>query len=232
MTGWLQNTSLVLGAGIILVVVLLGILFVVPSDKNKKKKSKRQIQQEQDSQKTDWAEVVLKLEKHIVSLRAEISTLKQGDKDSQKKILIEQEKGVRLQEKLLQERGWKKKEEEDAQRRKSELIHQQEHLKSLERNLEHEHIERLRLEKSMKASQQALEEQSEKRRILEMELQTTKATSDRYRQEINDLKAINAKLSKQHEDTTWIAKSEYVKIEKALKEKEKELAQLKNSAKT
>ena len=57
--------------GIIFIVVLLAVLFFIPTDKGKSKARKRR-RSDQDQEGKDWRAVSLQLEKHIYGLRREI----------------------------------------------------------------------------------------------------------------------------------------------------------------
>ena len=53
-----------------------------------------------------------------------------------------------------------------------------------------------------------------------------KAKTDENRTEIMHLKKENSELSKKKDDVSWIAKSDHIKLEKIVKEKEKEIERL------
>ena len=57
-----------------------------------------------------------------------------------------------------------------------------------------------------------------------------KAQLENLRKEVSDLRKENMDLARKKDDATWIAKSEYERIEKLLKEKEKELERMKRES--
>ena len=62
---------------------------------------------------------------------------------------------------------------------------------------------------------------------LEAENAQLKAKLENNQKEITSLRKENMELSKRKEDASWVAKSEYERVEKLLREKEKEMEKLK-----
>jgi len=208
----MPDTVAIIGA--VVLVLIIGVLFLLPSDQTKKYKYKRSAQGESSK---DWQAVSLRLEKHISSLRKENAAALKEKRDLERQLMVQKEKFKKFQDKLSQERGWKDRERHELEKRVDEIKRLENDFKASEQELEKEHRERLRLEREIKEAQRTSESYGKKIKALDMEILKMKAQSDHYRKEITELKGVNQKLSKKHEDTMWIAKSEYVKLQNELK---------------
>ena len=105
------NIYIVLAIGISF--ILVGILFS-QNVRVVRKRRRRKLPRMQKGDNKDWQAVSLQLEKHIYSLRKEIDALEKKGKNVEKELMIEKQKYAKSQEKLSQERGWKKKESSDS----------------------------------------------------------------------------------------------------------------------
>ncbi|MCK5580736.1 MAG: hypothetical protein KAJ18_05630 [Candidatus Omnitrophica bacterium] len=211
--------------GVVLVLILLGVLFFVPTSKKSSTRKSKAREDKQEIQK-DWQAVSLKLERHIQALRKDIDKLQRSEKGLESDLELQQEKYKKLQEKLEQERGWQKKETTDIERKTKEIIRLKEDLKKAEHGLGENHSKRLLLERELKEARAEVEGLTRDKRALESENTSIKNQAGAYRKEIQGLKAENHALSKKHDDATWVAKSEYVKLEKMLKITKMELEKL------
>ena len=167
------------------------------------------------------------MERHIQALRKELIISQNRENDLERDIVIQKEKYKRMQEKLSQERGWQKKEKSDTEKKGHEIVQLKNNLKTAEQNLSHEHGMRLKNEREVKELKREVGTAVEQKRQVEIQLAKAKDLADDYRKEILELKESNRVLSKKHDDTTWIAKSEYIKLEKQFKKVQGELADLK-----
>jgi len=102
-------------------------------------------------------------------------------------------------------------------------------LLKVQENNSKEHSANIRLEHERKESKQQLDSLNEQRRSIEAEKGQMAAKIENNRNEIVQLKKENAVLSKKEEDVNWITKSEYERVAKLLKEKEKELDRIKRA---
>lgn len=207
----------------IILVIILGVLFMIPTEGGR---SRRRIRKEPPEK--DWQDVSLKLERHIHALRRELEKLQVREKVLEQDVIVQKEKNEKLQDKLTQERGWKSKEKTDIEKKTEELNRYRQDLKTAEASLAQEHGVRLRLEKEIRETQALMVSANEAKVALEAEIARLKAQIDNHRKEISDLREKNNVLEKKHDETTWIAKSEYLKVEKSLREKENELERLKH----
>jgi len=212
--------------GIVFIVVLLIVLFFIPGEGGPSRFRKRR--RDQKEQHKDWRAVSLRLEKHIYRLRRDIETEKGRGKQLERELLIQKEKCKQLDNKLGQERGWQQKEKEDAEKKGRENIELQKNLKKAEQHLAQEHGARLKRERELKELQRTLDESVERQRTLEVRLAKFKASQEHHLKELASLKAENAQLKKKHEEATFVAKSEYERIEKQLKQRDKELEDFKH----
>lgn len=213
--------------GLALVIILLGVIFLLPSERSERR-SRRRDKGAGEIDTKDWKTACLKLEKHIHSLRGEIEQGKMREKTLERNLLIQREKTKKLHEKISQERGWQEKEGADKQKRAQENIQIKESLRHTESELQKEHGERLRAERELKEAKDLMAATAEAKRLVESHLAKLETQFDTVKREIAELRAQNAKLSKQHDEVTWVAKSEYVKIEQQLRNTERELERFKS----
>ena len=93
-----------------------------------------------------------------------------------------------------------------------------------------DHAENIRQKQQIEELKKELEGLHSGRRAAESEIAQLKAKNENYRQEIADLRKENMELTKKKEDTKWIAKADYDKLQQALREKEKELERIKRES--
>jgi len=208
--------------GIIFITVLLVILFFIPSEKKVKRKKKK-IQEQPLVDEKEWVQKISRLEKHIRSLRDEVREYQSREKDHEKKLMIEGVKSKKLQEKLSQERQWHEKDQGSIDKKGKEFQKLKTELISIQETYSKAHSTNLRYEHQVKEFQTKIESLNEQRRTNEEEIDQLTAKVKNDKQEIVQLKKENIQLTKKKEDINWIAKTEYERVEKLLKEKEKEL---------
>lgn len=205
--------------GLVFILIMIGMLFILPTEEKKKKKRR---QEEQVKQK-DWENTALRLEKHVDTLKTKIDAFEKKEKALEKDLLVEQTKNKKMQEKLEQQRGWQEKEDTDAQRKVGELDKLKQNLKTLQEQSSNEHGKILRLEKSLKETDQKYDESLDLRRKVEAEAAQSKNAIQELRTDNAKLRAENIQMKKQLENVDWISKVEYDKIDEKLKQTEKEL---------
>ena len=211
--------------GIIFAILVLIILFI-PAERKARAKKKR-AEKTPEEQIKEWQGACLKLEKHVHGLRQELESYQKREKATEKELLLTKEKNKKLQEKLSQERGWQEKEQADLDKKAKDFQTLKEDLKKAEENIGKEHSQRLMLEREAKEIRENIVKETEAKRSLESQVMKLKAQADAYRGEIKELREINSKLSQKQEEKTFVSKTEYEKLEQKLKEKEKEIEQLK-----
>jgi len=217
------SIELVISAGIIFILILLAILFLLPAEEKmiKKKKIKKEIEQQKD-----WQKTASKHERHIASLRKEIEKLQSSEKDLGQNLVIEKANVKKWQEKLSQERTWQEKENQEIEKSKKQIKRLQTDLIKSQESFSKEHTINLRVERSNKEIMKERDDLFGVKRTVETENLALKSKIENYRQEIAHLKKDNAELQKKQDDVTWVAKTDYIKLETELKEKEVELNRL------
>ena len=215
--------------GIFFVLILLAVLFLIPTSQDSFARKRAKAKREAEPENKDWQAVSLRLEKHIYALREEINGLKKNEKVLEKELEIQREKNNKLQEKLNQERGWQEKEKSDIEKKAAEIQRLKNDQQANEQMMAREHSTRLGLERENREVTRQLAATSELKRNLEGDNAKLNAQLDACRKEIMELKSENALLSRKQQDETWIAKTEYVKLESQLRSLEKELSQMKKT---
>lgn len=211
--------------GIIFISILLAVIFFIPGEKKKKKekKGKKEIYDQPSVDEKGLELKISRLQKHVHSLGDKILALQKREKDHEKQTMVWRVKVKKLQEKLSQERQWHEKEQsgidkkgKEFQKLKAELINVQEVYSKA-------HSANLRFEHQLKELRGQADSLNERRRAVEGENVQLTAKAKNDKQEIARLKSENIQLAKKSEDVNWIVKTEYQRVEKLLKEKEKEL---------
>ena len=217
------------GLAVIFIIVLLLILLFIPTGQESRKKKKEK-ELEAKKQK-DWQEAAHRLEKQIFSLKQENENLEKKDKNNEKELMVEKAKVKKLQEKLSQERDWHVKEENTLEQRIKEVDRLKEECVKLQESFSKEHVAYLSLEEEHTQLKGRVQEIKDQRRLAEVENAGLNARVEKYRKEAVEFKKENAELKKKNEDTSWIAKTEYERLERVLKERENELERIKREFK-
>lgn len=213
--------NFIVSISIFIIVVLLILLVAFPNEKEKSKR-KREKLIENTGQK-DWEEVVSKLEKHIQTLKLEIEKAKSESFKTQRSLALEKEKCEKLQEKLFREKDWLSKEEDSADKKTREIRDLKQNLIKLQTDFDNEFALRLRLEQQLKDVKGECEALNNEKRDAALKLKKAEAEAEYFKKESAQLKKANVELKKESNEVQWVAKSEYEKLERLLREKEKEL---------
>ena len=213
---------------IVLILILLGVLFYWPIEKKDAKKKK--ISKEEEPKQKDWQQTAQRLEKHIHALRGELEIPQHKEKAGEKQILIEKAKNKKLEEKVAQERGWHETEQKEMDKRIKEMGDLKEEFMKLQGIFTAEHAVNLRQERELKDLKRERDSLNDQRRALEAENAQAKAELGNYKKDLSQFKRENMELMKKKEDTVWIAKSDYEKLQQLVNEKDKELQRMKREA--
>lgn len=208
--------------------VLVAIIFLLPGGEKAKRKQKKTA--EPQIVNKDWPLMVGRLEKHTETLSKEIEELERELRLKEKELAVEKLKLSQLQDKLAQEKSWREKEQSSIEKRSQEAHQFKQESVKAERSLEEEHAIRLRQERELNEAKREVESLSESKRMMSAKLLQFENSLDQHMKELVELRRTNAQLKKKSDDTTFIARSEYDKLEKLFKEKEKELARIKREA--
>ena len=217
-----MSVELLVIIGIIFISILLAVVFLIPGEKKRKKK-KGKVQERPIVDEKDWEQKVSRLEKHTYSLRDQILDLQKGEKETEKQLMIERVKVKKFQEKLSQERQWHEKEQGSIDKKGRDFQELKVELIDIQESYSKAHSANLRFEHQVKELQDQLDLLNERRRAIEEENTQLTAKIKNDQQKIAQLKKENIQLKKKKEDVNWIAQTEYQRVEKLLKEKEKEL---------
>ena len=204
----------------IVLVAVMGVLFLIPTEHSKRRRRKSR---RADPEHKDWKGLSLKLEKHIYALRRDVEQRIKQELILEKELTLQKEKYGKLQDKLSQERKWQTKDKSEKEKKTGEILRLTKDLKEAETHLTKEHGERLRLERELKEAEEKTAQAKDQRLAAESELAKKKARCEELRKEIKDLREVNSKLSKKSDEASFVAKSEFIRIEKKLKEVQKEL---------
>lgn len=221
--------NIIVIAGLILVVVFFSVLFLIPTERRGKKRKKPNMSE--NSRQKDWKQVSLRLEKHVHALRRKIEELQKSVRNKEKQALIEEAKSRKLQEKLVQEKKWHEKENDDISKRTSESYKLRGEILKIQESFAKEHAVRLRQDRELKEFKGENDSLNNLRRNLELENARMKSTGENYRIQVAHLKAENTEFKKKREDIMWVAKTDYLRVERLLKEKEKELERVERELK-
>ncbi|MCD4779156.1 MAG: hypothetical protein K8S27_01200 [Candidatus Omnitrophica bacterium] len=212
-----------LGLSVVFILIVLIVIFFVPgSARNKKKNSK----EKGLSNQKDWQQKAQLLERKVGNLKHENEQwlVKCQKKDDQMAVYKE---GIRkLKDKLKQEKEWFGKEQRIVDKTLREHETLKKDLTRSQEELNNEYALIIRLEadnKELKFTNKSLNDQ---RRSLDVENAQLKGKINEIRKEIAHLKKDNIELTRKHEDTQWVAKSDYLRVDKLLRERDKELARV------
>ena len=196
--------------------ILAVVIYVLPTDKQLKKKKEKELPQ---PEKKDWEGIAKRWEKNNEDLHKELNAL-----DEEKKKVIQELEGQKIQykelvEKLAQEKSWREKEHSSTEKVKQRDEQLKTQLQEAETKLDQEHSNRLKIERELQDAKINLSSLTEERRNLSAKNLSLEASLLRSEKELRDLKRDYAELSKQREDVQWVAKSEYEELKKVLAEK-------------
>lgn len=215
----------------ILLMGIVGYLLLIPGEKTSRARVKREKPAKDEAPEKDWQAASLKLEKHIQELRKELEQSQKQERDLDREVALQKEKYAKLQDKLAQERDWQKREENDADKKIKEIQSLKAEIKKYEGELEAIQGQRLRLEREKREIKDALDGVTEERRKLDLELTKFKAENETFRKDLREYREQNAKLSEKKDAEIWVAKTDYEKLEVELRNKDKDLARLREQLK-
>jgi chromosome segregation ATPase len=212
-----------LGLSVVFILIILIVIFFVPSsDRYRRKKGK----EKGLSNQKDWQQKAQLLERKVGNLKHENEQwlVKCQKKDDQ--IAVYKEGIRKLKDKLKQEKEWFGKEQRivDKTLREHETL-KKDFTKSQE-EANKEHAIKIRLEGENKELKHTNKSLNDQRRLLDVENMQLKERVNELRKEIAHLKKDNIELTRKHEDTEWVAKADYLRVDKLLRERDKELSRV------
>ena len=213
----------------ICVFVFVALLIIYIAFPNETTRRRRRKEKPSEDPGKDWETVSLKLEKHILTLRAEIEKLQAEQRRSQRELVGEKEKNARLLEKLSQEKEWLLKEQQSMDKKDHEMRTLKQNQLKIEADLENDHSQKLRLESQARETKQELDNLTKEKREMSLKIMRLESELENYKQELLKQNKINMALKKEDAEANWVAKTEYERLEKLLKEKEVEVTKLRRS---
>ncbi|MFA5059144.1 MAG: hypothetical protein WC676_00755 [Candidatus Omnitrophota bacterium] len=220
----MSNFLLIACAIILAVVTLIISLFIFFPEKSKTKSQQRQKEPIVDSK--HWETVIARLEKHIYSLKTEIGKLQQEQKNTLKDLAVEKAKTTKLQEKVLQEKEWLEKDQSAIQKKEKEASGFKDDLMKVQSELEAQHAVKLKLERELTELRKDLTRLTSENKELSLKSMRLESDVDHYKKEFLKQKHIADELVKKNDQTQWVAKTEYERLQTILKEKEKDIERL------
>ncbi len=227
-------SSMTIAIGLcIITVICLGIIFMMPDEKSMAQKRKqekaerrRERKQEQQTSHKDWEKTARRYQSQLHQVKNELESHAQQIRELQKQLLAEQVKTEKIKEKYNKVKEWIAKKESDVGKKEKGMTDIKQELKKVQDLYSDEHVKNIHLQKQLDELKKEHELTVEQRRLAENESATLKAKNDIHRQEIAHLKKDIAILTKKKNDETFVARSEFLKLEKELKEKNKEIERL------
>ena len=203
--------------------VLLIEVLLIPEVKKRKKKKKKSRKLEPTEIEIKLRESMERMDAKINGMSKEIEQFKAGEKKYQE--MIEAEKGnvKALEEKIKIEREWHEKDQQETYKKSKEIQKMREEFKIEQENFSKEHTEFIKLEHELKRYKTELQETHNQKRALEREVAALKGAVEEGRKNISNLKADMKILTKKKEEESWIAKSEYTRLEKEVEKLQKQL---------
>lgn len=224
----MPTISLVILFFVLCVIVFVVFAYFFPVEENRKRKKKRieEIQAEMPKEEKQWQEAAIRLKEQVIKYKKEMDDLKKEQEKLHEKLEEEKQKGQKIEERLKREKQWLSEQESSLDRRTKEARQAKMDLTKAQTDREHEYSLRLASDREKKDLQDDLEKLTKEKSELLLKVTSLEFTLRTQKEELLELRKANASLQKKKDDEQWIAKSEFEKVEKQLKEKEKELKKL------
>ena len=218
---WIEY--LFIGIGVVLAVNLIHVLFIPGGKKRKKRRVK---DKGQGSPQKDWEATAQRLETHIYTLRHKIESKDKVINQKDKQAVLEKAKVEKLQDQLNQAGRWQKKEENNYSKMSGELKGFKAEFEKVQGQYVSAHGENIELKKELSTTTDVCKRLGEDKRDVELTLNQLREKYEKLQAEAVILKRECNELKKKKDDTAWVAKSEYLVLERKLKEKEKQFDRL------
>ena len=224
----MSTLSLVILFFILCIVVFVVFAYFFPIEENRKRKKKRieDLQAEMPKEDKEWQEAALRLKEQVIKYKKESDDLRKEQQKFHEKLEEEKQKGQKIEERLKREKQWLSEQESSLDRRTKEARQAKMDLTKAQTDREHEYSLRLASDRERKILQEDLEKFTKEKGELLLKVTNLEFTLRTQKEELLELRRANAGLQKKKDDEQWIAKSEFDKLEKQLKDKQKELQKL------
>lgn len=222
-----KDFFILLGIFIVVAFIVLNIFFPIEEKKSKKQKRK-EIESQISKEDKKWQETAISLRERVSIFKQKIIFLNQEKKKVEKFLQEEKEKNARLEEKLKREKKWFSEQESSLGKRAQDVRKSKIEVVRLQTELEKEYSLRLAAERNQKILQEDFDKTKKEKKDLILKITHLEFTIKTQKEELFDVRrAHDALLRKQEEAGQWVAKSEVEKLMQSLKEKEKEIEELK-----
>ena len=221
-----EMPQMLIGIAVFMGVVLIAILIVLPNESRRTKQKKEKLP---EGEKKDWENISLRQDKHIQSLRNDVEAFKLNEKKFQRDLAVEKARNAKLQEKIKLENEWLEKEGTTLTKKDEEIRQMKESLMKAQQELENEYSAKLKIvqeNKDLKASFDQVNNEKKEYMAKSLSLQ---ADMEHAKKEIENLKVANEELKKKTDETNWVSKAEYARLEKLSREKDEEIRRLRFS---
>lgn len=197
------------------VLVLLAVaIYYMPTDKDPSpKKPKLKNDKKQEPEK-DWKAIAERWERNNNAHIGDIEKLKMQHRDMSKELEAQKQQTKELMDKLSLEKGWREKEQVNADKAKQHEKDLKDQIVRTEKDLEKEHSERVRVERELQEIKIKYDTLAEEKRAASTKAMSLDTTVTQLSREIKDLRRENEELKKKREDIQWVAKSEYDDLKK------------------
>ena len=215
--------QMLIGIAVFMGVALMVILFFFPGESRRIKQKKEKLPEEE---KKDWEAISLKLEKHIQSLRKETEGLKINENKLKRDLSVEKARNAKLQEKIKLENEWLAKEEVTLAKKDEEIRLLKESLMKAQQELENEYASKLRVVQENKDLKSSFDQVNNEKKEFMAKSLSLQAEIERAKKDIEKLKALHEELKKKTDETNWVSKAEYTRLEKLVRDKDEEIRKM------
>ena len=215
--------------GVLVLLALAVFIMSLPDEATRRRKKEKRIASPVlAAPDKDVAQITARWEKHVQTLKDELSKGQLMYNKALKELAVEKVKNAKLQEKIKKEEEWLAKEQSSAGRKEQDLKTLQINLQKLQQDMDKEYGVRLKLERELNDLKETFQQTDKERKELLLRANTLESELDRDKRELIRLKRENADLTREQEEKSWVAKTEYERLEKLLKERDKELEALRS----
>lgn len=206
-------------------VVLMGLalfIYQLPAEKFRRKR----VTPPPPVKEKDWESISKRWEKQNSVLTNEIESLKKERKAFMEKIEDDQKIVKEQVEQLAREKAWREKESLVVEKVKNVDHELKEELRKSQNALNEEHSVKLRMDIELQESRITISKFKEEIRALTVKVMAIERESDAANKELRELRRTNTELKKQKEDIQWVAKTDYDEVVLKFKKVESELGRL------
>ena len=194
--------------------ILAYVIIQMPESPLKKKKEKKGPPPEPPK---DWPAIAERLEKRLHAGEAKLQEAEKALRQKDKDVAASRTALAELEQRFQQEQTWRKKEEAavDKEKKREKLLDTE--LEKAREGLTSESTQRIKLEYEVKELRLQKESSVADARRLAAQVADLERKVKAFSEENRDLKRVNAELKVKKEANQWIAKDDFIRVEKLLK---------------